>query len=376
MKTIALIAGTRPEIIKLLPVYLALKGHDAFKPLLILTGQHRELAHDVLKRFHVSPDMDMDVMEPGQTLVSLTGKLTERLASWMKQMAPDAVLVQGDTTSAMLGGLLGFYQNIPVGHVEAGLRTGNLRAPYPEEFNRRVLSLAAHWHFAPTKTAADNLAREGLSANVHIVGNTVIDAALMMATQETDAIALLRARFPFLASDQKNTVLVTAHRRENFGAGIHNIAEVLRQLASQHPMLNFILPAHPNPNVRPVFVKLLSGVGNIHIIEPVGYDELLFLIRQSRLILTDSGGIQEEAPAFHVPVLVLREETERPEGIEAGCSKLVGTNTQNILAAFNNLITDAALYQRMASAPNPYGDGTAAKQIVEIISRDRSCAFC
>lgn len=367
MKNIALIAGTRPEVIKMLPVYLELRKRGHVTPRLVLTGQHRELAHDVLARFGVTPDLDMDVMQPGQTLVSLTGRLADGFAKYLKDSPPDAILVQGDTTSAMLGGLFGFYQNIPVGHVEAGLRTGNLFAPYPEEFNRRVITLAARWHFAPTSVGAANLARESVTRGVHITGNTVIDAALMMSAHETDAVKVLQQRFAFLNHAEKQTVLVTAHRRENFGNGIRTIANAIQTLSTEFPRLQFIIPAHPNPNVRPVFTQILQGNPRIHIIDPVGYDEVLFLMRRSILILTDSGGIQEEAPAFHVPVLVLRNETERPEGIEAGCSVLVGTDPATIESTFRRLMSNNTDYQAMAQVKNPYGDGQAAHRIADII---------
>lgn len=364
---IALIAGTRPEVIKMLPVYLDLKKRAGVSPQLVLTGQHRELARDVLRIFNVEPDIDMQVMQEGQTLISLSARLTNALADYIAKTPPNIILVQGDTTSAMMGGLLGFYQNIPVGHIEAGLRTGNLHAPFPEEFNRRVLTLATRWHFAPTATAAENLAKEGITDNVHIVGNTVIDAALMMATQETEKTRALRDRFPFLKATEKRLVLVTAHRRENFGAGIQAIASALKELAQLRPELEFIIPVHPNPNVRSVMHGALAGIANIRLAEPMQYDEILLLIQKSLLILTDSGGIQEEAPAFKVPVLVLRNETERPEGIAAGCSVLVGTDGAMIKKTFLNLLSDPAAYQNMTQAKNPYGDGLASQRIADIL---------
>ena len=268
---------------------------------------------------------------------------------------------------ALIAGTLGFYSNIPVGHVEAGLRTGNLHSPFPEEFNRRVLTLAARWHFAPTRAAAENLFAEHIHDNVHVVGNTVIDAALIVAKKETDNIRKLCARFPFLNAERKSTVLITTHRREHFGEGIKSIAEAIKALATQRPDLQFILPLHPNPNVRPVITAMLQKIKNIYLLDPLGYDEILFLIQKSIIILTDSGGIQEEAPAFHVPVLVLRNETERPEGIAAGCSLLVGTNPQTIQKHFAEIIDNPARYKKMATAPNPYGDGKASERIADIL---------
>lgn len=367
---IALIAGTRPEVIKMLPLYLALKQRPGVTPRFVLTGQHRELALDILRMFDITPDRDMGVMQPGQTLATLTENLTRAFAAYLRESPPYILLVQGDTTSAMLAGMLAFYSNIPVGHVEAGLRTGNLRAPFPEEFNRRVLTLATRWHFAPTAQAAANLAREGVTEGVHVVGNTVIDAVQLMAQKETPAIEQLRTRFPFLDAAQKQLVLVTAHRRENFGAGMAEIAASLKAIAQARPQLHFIIPAHPNPNAGPVLRAALGGISNIHITDPLGYDEILFLMRKSLLILTDSGGIQEEAPSFDVPVLVLRNETERPEGIEAGCSLLVGTDSANIQRVFAQLMDDPAAYRAMAEAKNPYGNGNAAQRITDIVLQE------
>ena len=327
---IALIAGTRPEVIKMLPVYLELQRRGA-APKLILTGQHRELARDVLRIFNVTPDADMEVMQEGQSLSILTGKLASSLARYVNDNPPDIMLVQGDTTSAMMGGLFGFYGGIPVGHIEAGLRTGNMQSPFPAELNRRVITLAARWHFPPTRAAANNLLNEGVPReSIHLVGNTGIDAALMMSKQPSAAIPALCVRFPFHNAPEKSLVLITAHRRENFGEGIRAIANVL-------------------------------------IPDPMGYDEMLFLIQKSLIILTDSGGIQEEAPIFNVPLLVLRNDTERWEGIDAGCSLLVGTNEALIKEKFFYLMNDKAAYQAMAESKNPYGDGNTAAKIADII---------
>lgn len=364
---IALVAGTRPEVIKMLPVYKELKQRSGVTPLLILTGQHRELARDALRMFAVNPDIDMDVMQHGQSLSVLARNLAAACSDYVASSPPDAMLVQGDTTSAMMAGLFAFYGNIPLGHVEAGLRTGNLYAPFPEEFNRRVLTLAARWQFAPTASAAENLYREGVKNHVHVVGNTAVDAVLLIANRETAAIRALQQRFAFLNAPQKCTVLVTAHRRENFGDGIRAIATAINALALAQPQLHFIIPAHPNPNVRPVFDSMLASCDNVHITDPFAYDEVLFLMQKSLIILTDSGGIQEEAPAFDVPVLVMRNETERPEGIAAGCSRLVGTDPQVIQRTFLDLMNNQAEYQRMALAKNPYGDGHAAARIADIM---------
>lgn len=368
MKNITLIAGTRPEIIKMLPVYLELKKRPGIEPRLVLTGQHRELAQDVLRLFRITPDADMQVMQPDQTLEALTSRLSQKLSEYLLENRPDILLVQGDTSSAMVAAMLGFYGRVPVGHVEAGLRTHNMQNPFPEEFNRRVLTLAARWHFAPTQQAVANLRREEVTEGVHMVGNTVIDAALLMAERETEATRALAARFPFLQNPERGSVLITAHRRENFGAGMRSIAQAIQQLAEQWPNLSFLFPLHPNPNVKPVMQEALSAIPNVHLADPLGYDEMIYVMKRAKMVLTDSGGIQEEAPAFDVPVLVLREETERPEGVEAGCSVVVGTSPQRISENFARILNDPAVYQRMASAPNPYGDGRASQRIVDILS--------
>lgn len=367
MKTIALFAGTRPEVIKMLPLYKELTARKDVLPKMILTGQHRELAQDVMRIFGVEPELDMAVMQEGQTLITLVGKLSASLAEYLTTNRPDIILAQGDTTSAMMAGMFGFYAGIPVGHVEAGLRTGNLCAPFPEEFNRRVLTLAARWHFAPTKTAADNLRQEGVIDDVYIVGNTVIDAALFMASKETANTRALKQRFSFLRGNEKNAVLVTAHRRENFGDGIRSIAAAVKRLAATRPDLHFIIPVHPNPNVQPVFTATLQNITNVHLTDPMGYDEILYLMQRSAIILTDSGGIQEEAPSFNVPLLVLRNETERPEGIAAGCSILVGTHPETIEKQFLEIIQNPEIYQKMATTANPYGDGRASLRIADIL---------
>lgn len=364
---VLVIVGTRPEAIKMVPVYKALRSCDWCTPRILLTGQHREMARSVLKLFDVVPDTDLDIMEPNQTLVSLSARLTLALSQVISDERPDAILVQGDTTSALIGGWLGFYAGCRVGHVEAGLRTGNLAAPYPEEFNRRVIALTAHWHFAPTEVAAGNLRAEGLTQNVHIVGNTVIDAALDIAQRRTPRIHLLSARLPFLTDTSRKTVLVTTHRRENFGDPMRDIADAVADLAEARPGADFVVPVHPNPAVGAALRPALKGRANVHLIGPLDYDEMIHVLRHAFFVLTDSGGIQEEAPAFGVPALVLRNETERMEGVEAGCSRLVGSDRANIVLAANQLFSDPAMHASMAKASNPYGDGTSAQLIANII---------
>ncbi len=353
----------------MVPVYRALVARDWCTPVLLLTGQHRDMARSVIELFGLTPDVDLDVMEPGQTLVSLATRLTGSLAETLYSYAPDAVLVQGDTTSAMIAGLLGFYANCRVGHVEAGLRTGNLSAPYPEEFNRRVLSLAAHWHFAPTSEAAANLRDEGVRDNIYVVGNTVIDAALDIAQRDSVRVNSLLARHPFLACPKRRRVLVTTHRRENFGRPMEQVGAALRILATRFTGVDFIVPVHPNPVVGEALRPSLMGLANVHLIAPLDYDEMIHVLRGAYLVLTDSGGIQEEAPAFNVPVLVLRNETERTEGIEAGCSLLVGTGLDAVVGGVTRLLEDDSAHTRMARAVNPYGDGRAAEAIADIMER-------
>lgn len=366
---ILLVIGTRPEAIKLAPVYRALRDRSEISTQLVLTGQHREMVHGVLELFDVRPDIDLDVMQARQTLISLSAEVTTGLARVIKDQSPDVILVQGDTTSAMIAGMLGFYAGCRVGHVEAGLRTGNLTAPFPEEFNRRVLTLGAHWHFAPTEAAATNLRLEGIKRNVHVVGNTVIDAALQMATRLTPGKKAIMAQMPFLSDPARKTVLITIHRRENIGEPMIGIARAISALSDLHPSTDFVIPVHPNPAVGSIIRPILTGIENVHLITPLDYDQMIHVISKSHLILTDSGGIQEEAPAFDVPVLVLRNESERMEGVEAGCSRLVGTESANILAESQRLLTNPALHATMAKSINPYGQGRASSMIAQILSQ-------
>ena len=366
---VLLIIGTRPEAIKMVPVYRALSARDDMSTCLVLTGQHRDMARGVLNLFGVRADIDLDVMEPGQTLISLSSRITAGLARVIKNESPDAILVQGDTTSAMIGGLLGFYAGCPVGHVEAGLRTGNMAAPFPEEFNRRVITLGSNWHFAPTQTAADNLASEGVNRNVHIVGNTVIDAALEMAKHMTPGKKAMMAQLPFLENPDRKTVLITVHRRENIGAPMAGIAGAVAELANLHPGIDFVLPVHPNPAVGSVLRPALGAMENVHLIAPLDYDQMIHILGKAYLVLTDSGGIQEEAPAFDVPVLVLRNETERMEGVEAGCSRLVGTDRSQILKESQDLLLSPEIHERMAKTVNPYGQGRASQMISQILGQ-------
>jgi UDP-N-acetylglucosamine 2-epimerase len=368
MKKIALIAGTRPEAIKVIPVYLALQKERGIEPVLIATGQHRDMLEDVFSIFACRPDISFQVMSHDQSLAGLTRSLLEVLEPLFREGDFAAILVQGDTTSAMAAGLVAFYNQIPLGHIEAGLRTNNILSPFPEEMNRRIVSLAARWHFAPTELAADNLLREQVSGKIFTVGNTVIDAALLIGSRVSSGTASLQQRLPFLDRKEQLHVLVTAHRRENFGTGIREICTALRKLAAQHPAIHFIFPVHPNPNVQQPIHEQLGSIDNIYLLEPLSYDQLLYVMKRALLVVTDSGGIQEEAPAFDVPVIVMRENTERPEGVDAGCSILAGTGVENIVAVFNDLIEEQQQYAAMAAAVNPYGQGNSAAQIARILA--------
>lgn len=366
---VLMIIGTRPEAIKMVPIHRALVARDDMTTCLLLTGQHREMARSVLDLFGVSADVDLDMMEPGQTLISLSARLTAGLSRVIVDENPDVILVQGDTTSAMTGGMLGFYAGCRVGHIEAGLRTGNIGSPFPEEFNRRVITLGAHWHFAPTATAAENLRSEGVTRNVHIVGNTVIDAALQMAGHMTTGKEALIAQLPFLDDRARKTVLVTVHRRENIGVPMAGIAAAVAELANLHSGIDFVVPVHPNPAVGSVMRPVLRSLRNVHLIIPLDYDQMVHMLGTAHLVLTDSGGIQEEAPAFNVPVLVLRNETERMEGAHAGCSRLVGTDRTRIVAEVRKLLSDPVAHATMANSVNPYGEGRASQMIAQLLDQ-------
>lgn len=369
MKRVALIFGTRPEAIKMAPLVQAMHEHSGLTPLICLTGQHREMVDQVLRLFQLQPDVDLNLMQPGQTLTDLTGRMLQQLGPVLADLAPDAVLVQGDTTSTLCGALAAFYQQIPVGHVEAGLRTGDLRAPFPEEMNRVVTTRLATWHFAATPQNRDCLLTEGVPPDrIHVTGNTVIDALHRVRAQvergeaspETAALLVQHAR-PF--------VLITGHRRESFHGGLDRICAAIRTLAARHPEIDWVYPVHLNPNVQRPVREHLSGRANVHLLPPLGYESFVALMCRARIILTDSGGVQEEAPALGKPTLVLRAKTERTEGLGGGV-ELVGTDPDRIVAAADRLLTDPAAYDRMASARSPYGDGTAARRIVHILARE------
>ena len=363
---IAIVLGTRPEAIKLAPVARRfLEVPHEFETCVVVTAQHRGLLDQTLQAFAITPDYDLDVMRAGQTLAESTSRMVAALDPVLALESPDLVIVQGDTTTTFCGALGAFYRGIPVGHVEAGLRTGDFRQPFPEEMNRVLAARLATLHFAPTETAAANLMREGVDARrVFITGNTGIDAVL--ETRDALADGRLRTQGLPVADAGKKLVLVTAHRRESFGDGFEGICEALIRLAAREDV-QIVYPVHPNPNVREVVERRLGGIGAIHLIEPLAYVPFVDLMRRAHVLLTDSGGIQEEAPSLGKPVLVLREKTERPEAVLAGASRLTGTDPERIVTETELLLNDAAEYARRAAIRNPYGDGCAATRIRDIV---------
>ena len=360
------IIGTRPEAIKMAPVILELQGAaDRFHHTLVSTAQHREMLDQVLTVFEITPDIDLNLMQPNQTLADLTARALTTLTGVFAERRPAMVLLQGDTTTVMAAALAAFYSRIPIGHVEAGLRTFDRQNPFPEEINRRIASTLADLHFAPTERARANLLREGVAPeSVFVTGNTIVDALRRLPLTADFTTAALR----HLPLAGRRLIVVTAHRRENHGAPLRDICRALRRLAEKFTDVEIVYPVHLNPNVRQVVNADLGGMPAIHLIDPLPYPDLLRLLARSELILTDSGGIQEEAPSLRKPVLVLRETTERPEVIEVGAGKLVGTDTDRIVAAASQLLTDRAAYERMINVVNPFGDGQAAKRIVKILT--------
>jgi UDP-N-acetylglucosamine 2-epimerase (non-hydrolysing) len=369
-KKILLIFGTRPEAIKMAPLVKTLQAHKAFEVKVCVTAQHRQMLDQVLNLFDIQPDFDLNLMRPGQDLSDITSGVLLGLKPVLAQWRPDAVLVHGDTSTTFAASLAAFYQRIPVGHVEAGLRTGNLYSPWPEEANRKLTSVLAQWHFAPTATSRSNLLKEGVpSSAIHVTGNTVIDALLQVREKIVNSPQLRQQfaqDFSFL-DPRKRLVLVTGHRRENFGGGFERICQALTRIAKNHADVQVVYPVHLNPQVQEPVRRLLGDIGNIHLIEPLDYLPFVYLMDKSTLILTDSGGIQEEAPSLGKPVLVMRDTTERPEAVEAGTVKLVGTDADKIATEASTLLTDVQAYQAMAFAHNPYGDGQACQRIAQAL---------
>ncbi len=361
------IFGTRPEAIKMAPVVKALRtGHPHLTSVVCVTAQHRQMLDQVLSLFEIVPDYDLDLMQPNQSLAALTATAMQRLDSVIRTEQPDWVLTQGDTTTAMVGSLTAFYHRIKVGHVEAGLRTWDKYQPFPEEINRKIADAVAHLHFAPTEDSRQNLLREGVpSTSIIVTGNTVIDALLDVAARPYDWNSGPLAVIPATGPAKSRIILVTAHRRENFGLPLEEICSALAEIANQRPDLQIVFPVHLNPNVQEVVQRRLRHLPNVTLLPPLDYLPLVHLMKAAELILTDSGGIQEEAPGLGKPVLVLREVTERPEGVAAGTVRLVGANRSRIVAETLRLLDDPEEYQRMANAVNPYGDGHASRRIID-----------
>jgi UDP-N-acetylglucosamine 2-epimerase (non-hydrolysing) len=362
MQKIFIVIGTRPEAIKMAPVILALKNEAWAEVRVVATAQHRHMLDQVMNLFGIEPDFDLDVMQPNQALTVLTSRIILDLENILSSEKPDAVLIQGDTTTVMTTALSCFYHRIPVGHVEAGLRTWDMNNPFPEEANRVITGKLAYWHFSPTEEARQNLLKEGVpESRIFVTGNTVIDALLMTAAKNHE--------IPFNLDINKRLVLVTAHRRENFGEPFRNICRALQTLAKQNPNICFLYPVHPNPNIRNTADEFLRNLENFVLCEPLDYSTFIAVMKRAYIILTDSGGVQEEAPALGKPVLVLRDETERPEAIEQGVVKLAGTSYERIVETTQALLDDTLLYASMARGVSPYGDGHAAARIVDILRK-------
>ncbi len=365
MPRVLLVFGTRPEAIKMAPLVRVLGERTEFEVVTCVTAQHREMLDQVLNWFSIRPDYDLDLMQPNQTLAALTARALEGITEVIAQVTPDVVLTQGDTTTAMATAMAAFYLRTPVGHVEAGLRTRNLYNPFPEEVNRHLISVMATYNFAPTERARQALLEEGVNpASIYVTGNTVIDALQWTVAQPHE----LRLNVPLDRPDER-LILITAHRRESFGPDFEAICHALHQIAQRNPDVRLIYPVHLNPNVQEPVYRILSGVERVHLIDPLPYPDFAHLMSRSTLILTDSGGIQEEAPALGKPVLVMRTTTERPEAIEAGTARLVGTDTATIVAATEELLRNPAAYAAMANAVSPFGDGHAAERIADILAQ-------
>jgi len=367
---VLVVFGTRPEAIKMAPLILALASDPAFESRICVTAQHREMLDQVLRLFSIVPDYDLNIMQPDQGLTEITSRILIGMQPVLASFRPDIVLVHGDTTTTFAASLAAFYQHIPVGHVEAGLRTGNLYSPWPEEANRKLTGHLAMYHFSPTENARQNLLREGLPAErIFITGNTVIDALFWVRDRVMNNEILrasLEQQYQFL-DPQKKLILVTGHRRESFGEGFERICSALAHIARTHPEVQVVYPVHLNPKVSEPVNRILSGIDNIKLIDPQDYLPFVYLMNQSYMILTDSGGIQEEAPSLGKPVLVMRETTERPEAVAAGTVLLVGTSPARIQAAVSKLLVDVDDYQTMSRAHNPYGDGQACQRIITVL---------
>ncbi|MDA7801165.1 UDP-N-acetylglucosamine 2-epimerase (non-hydrolyzing) [Candidatus Pelagibacter sp.] len=374
-KKIMLVFGTRPEAIKMAPLVHALKAEpNQFELKICVTSQHREMLDQVLNIFNIKPDIDLNLMKKDQNLSNLTSLILNEMQKIFTKYQPDIVLVHGDTTTTLATSIAAFYASIPVGHIEAGLRTYDLKAPFPEEFNRQIIGKITKWHFAPTDLSQKNLLSEGVSkSSIIVTGNTVIDTLYWILNRidkdedhKKDIKNILNTHLSFNWQNE-NFVLVTAHRRENFGDGFFKICSAIKKLALKYPKIYFVYPVHLNPNVSKPVNEILKGFDNIYLIKPLEYEPFVYLLKHSYLVLTDSGGIQEEAPSVGKPVLVMRESTERPEAVDAGTVEIVGSNQQRIIEGVSRLLNDKKHYQMMSRAHNPYGDGLACKRIVDFL---------
>ena len=363
------IFGTRPEAVKMAPVVQALKRHPVIESFVCVTAQHRQMLDQVLEAFNITPDVDLNLMRPNQSLSQLSAAIFTHLEPVILDIKPDWLLVQGDTTTVAIAALLGYYHQVRIGHVEAGLRSNDKWAPFPEEVNRRIAGVVADLHFAPTKGNQANLIHDGIPSDLIIItGNPVIDALQQIADRSTPQAVLDLLEQYEIGPGKRKLVIVTAHRRENFGKPINDICKALRQLAEQYQgQVEFIYPVHLNPNIQEPVYKQLSDLPNMHLVSPLDYVPMVHLMKNATLILTDSGGLQEEAPAFGIPTLVLRNTTERPEGVKAGTLKLVGSDPHTIYAEASRLLDNPKVYTAMANAINPYGDGRAAERIVQAL---------
>lgn len=371
---ILIVFGTRPEAIKMAPLVQTLKSSQILQTKVCVTGQHRQMLDQVLSLFEIVPDIDLDIMQRNQDLADVTSRVLLGLRDTIKSQPVDAILVHGDTTTALASAMAGFYLGVPVGHVEAGLRTYDMHAPFPEEFNRQVITKVAKWHFAPTALSRDNLLKEGVpESSITVTGNTVIDA-LKWTIDRMSKDASRRARLVAEIDKQLSFdwqvepyILMTGHRRENFGDGFIRICEAIRDISIRYPDAHIVYPVHLNPNVRQPVHALLGSLDHVHLVEPMEYEQFSLLLSYCRMVLTDSGGIQEEAPSLGKPVLVMRDTTERPEALMAGTVELVGTDSQKIVSTVSRLMDDEIAYRKMSEAHNPYGDGHACQRIVSVL---------
>ena len=378
MVKVLLVFGTRPEAIKMAPLVKVFEEEDLIESKVCVTAQHREMLDQVLEIFDIKPDYDLNLMKPGQDLYDITSNVLLGMKEILRDFQPDMVLVHGDTTTTSATSLAAFYQQIKVGHVEAGLRTGNIYSPWPEEANRQITGILANYHFTPTETSKENLLKENKdSSTIVVTGNTVIDALFLALNKiksntelESNIIDTIQKQFPknskFKIQNSK-FILVTGHRRENFGQGFINICEALKEIALEHSYVDIVYPVHLNPNVQKPVNEILSDIDNIYLIEPLEYESFIYLMEKSYFIITDSGGVQEEAPSLGKPVLVMRDTTERPEAVDAGTVKLVGTDKGRIVREAKRLLTNVAEYDKMSKAHNPYGNGKACDKIVDFI---------